>query len=147
MNALFVKSCRNGRRFGLAALVLAGSLAAQDKAFRVIQPERKLGLVIGNEAYRDQSLDNPVNDAKAIAGVLEGRLGFDDVAVYTDLRTVKEMKEAVRSFSSGLGPNDLAFFYCSGHGIQVDRRNYLLPSSFESRTEAWEVPHETLSQA
>ena len=117
MNALFVKSCRNGRRFGLAALVLAGSLAAQDKAFRVIQPERKLGLVMGNEAYPDQPLDNPLNDAKAIAGGLEGRLGLDDVEVYTDLRAAKEMNEAVRSFSGGLGPNDLAFSYYSGHGI------------------------------
>ncbi|MCY4597858.1 MAG: SUMF1/EgtB/PvdO family nonheme iron enzyme [Bryobacterales bacterium] len=134
---------------GLVVVLLAGSLPGQerDRALRVISPERKLALVIGNEAYRDQwALANPVRDARAVAGALRNELGFDEVLMLTDIATDEEMKVAVEDFGKRLGPNDLALFYYSGHGMQVEKRNFLLPTGFDSRTERRFVPHRTLPQ-
>ena len=134
---------------GPLAVVLLVPLAGQqrDKALRVILPERKLALVIGNEAYGGQwALSNPVRDAGLVAGVLEEELSFDEVQVLTDLATDEEMKLAVEEFARRLQANDLAFFYYSGHGIEVEDRNYLLPTGFDSGTERRFVPHRTLPQ-
>src|SRR6266487_3790126 len=41
--------------------------------------ERRVALVIGNSAYTNSPLRNPVNDARAMARTLKG-LGFDVIA-------------------------------------------------------------------
>src|SRR5262245_33499048 len=53
-----------------AQLLFAGSALAQGAA-----PDRRIALIIGNSAYRQSPLTNPVNDAQAMAATL-GSLGF-----------------------------------------------------------------------
>ncbi len=118
----------------LAALLLAGAslVPAQDSA-RTIEPirvGRKVALVIGNAEYAAaKPLRNPANDARDIGAELQG-MKFDFVDVRYNLNR-EAMDRAIDAFTTKLRSGDLAFFYFSGHGIQVDGENYLLPVDFQ----------------
>src|SRR5690242_3217162 len=90
--------------------------------------ERRIALVIGNAHYQHvPQLDNPTNDAKLIAATL-GRLGFELVGGKPQLDLNRDRLQAViRAFGEELGPNTVALFYYSGHGLQIDGTNYLVP--------------------
>lgn len=105
--------------------------------------ERRVALVIGNDAYPNAPLRNPVNDARAMAKTL-GSLGFD-VILRTNL-TQRGLVEALRGFSARLGQDGVAVFYFSGHGMQVKGRNYLIPVDSDIRSED-EVPYMSLDMA
>lgn len=86
----------------------------------------RVALVIGNAAYSQAPLQNPVNDADAMAGLL-GSAGFlvdkrTDVTQQGMLSAIEQFGEAVRRSETRL-----AIFYYAGHGAQLDWRNYLLP--------------------
>lgn len=104
-----------------AALMLLFAQAAFNPAGAV---ERRIALVIGNGAYETAPLANPVNDARDMAGLLEG-LGFSVVrAIDVDRRT---MRDRIRDFGDRIRRGGVALFYYAGHGIQVDGENYLVP--------------------
>lgn len=85
----------------------------------------RTALVIGNGSYRDGPLKNPVNDAKDVAATLR-TLGFE-VAELADA-SQKGMKQAIRDFGRRLEQRKgAALFYYSGHGVQTNGRNYLIP--------------------
>ena len=85
----------------------------------------KYALVIGNGSYKAvPALDTPVNDANAMAETLQN-LGFY-VEKGTDM-SQEEMETVIRSFRNRLGSGDTALFYYSGHGVEVDGINYLVP--------------------
>ena len=86
--------------------------------------EKKLALLIGNGAYPDAPLQNPANDARAMAAALK-RLGFD-VIVKEDAGQ-KEMKQTIDQFGQALKDYDVGVFFYSGHGVQVNGQNYLIP--------------------
>lgn len=98
----------------------------------------RVALVIGNGAYQSQSkLPNPTNDAEDIAAMLK-RLGFVVVEGhdldYDSLRRKRiEFNERLREATAEAeanpgGPQPIALFYYSGHGIQVDGKNYVVPT-------------------
>lgn len=88
--------------------------------------ERRLALVVGNKDYfrPDARLQNPLNDANDIATTLEA-LGFD-VIKRTDL-SLSNFKKVVDEFGTRLANYDVALFYYSGHGVQFNGENYLVP--------------------
>lgn len=87
--------------------------------------EHRIALVIGNAAYADTPLANPVNDATDMAAKLQ-TLGFA-VQLETDA-TLRTMQNDVRSFTGKITSADtVALFYYSGHGIQYEGQNYLVP--------------------
>jgi len=90
------------------------------------QNERKVALVIGNGAYAESPLKNPVSDANAFAGILK-TLGFE-VALHTNQSQV-EMKKAIQAFGSSIASGGVGLFYYAGHGMQVKGNNYLIPVS------------------
>ena len=93
---------------------------------------KRVALVIGNNNYTYSSqLRNPVKDATDIADSLKVA-GFE-VDLQTNLDLVA-MKEAVRNFGNRIQPNDIALFYYSGHGTQVNGRNYLIPTTADIRS-------------
>ena len=100
------------------ALTLGTGWASSD-------PSRQ-ALVIGNSGYLDAPLANPVNDARAVAGLL-GQAGFT-VASHLDARR-NDMMAAIERFTAEVRKSDtkLVMFYFAGHGAQLDWRNYLLP--------------------
>jgi tetratricopeptide (TPR) repeat protein len=88
-------------------------------------PGRRVALVIGNADYRIGPLQNPGNDAAAVAERL-GRLGFDQVVLKRDL-SLQGFHAALREFARTATGADLGLIYYAGHGTEVNGRNYLIP--------------------
>jgi uncharacterized caspase-like protein len=87
--------------------------------------EKRVALVVGNSAYKSVGpLANPANDAAAIAALLR-TAGFAVV----ELRDagLADFRRAVSDFSDTATDADIALFFFAGHGIEVDRANYLIP--------------------
>jgi uncharacterized caspase-like protein len=107
---------------------------------------RRLALVIGNSAYAgDSFLTNPVNDAKALAKVLrQPELNFE--VIYKTNLNRKDMKAAIREFSRRLSEEQgVGLFYFSGHGLQYQGINYLIPIGAQQALEAaYDLPEETV---
>jgi len=96
----------------------------------------RTALVVGNSAYRDAPLGNPVNDASDVARVLEEQLGFE-VILRTDV-TKRQFKDAAKKFRKRLQRRGgVGLFYYAGHGIQADGHNYLIPvnANIDSETD------------
>ena len=109
-------------RTGVAFLAFLGFLAASISA----QAERRVALVIGNGDYDDVAdLINPRNDAREMAVALR-RLGFSVHEGFDLDRTA--MFNTLNAFSRDLPGADLALFFYAGHAVQVDQRNYLIPT-------------------
>jgi len=87
---------------------------------------KQQALVIGNAQYQKNSLTNPVNDATDMANSLK-KQGFT-VSLNTNL-TRSQMEKAIREFKKRLFAHkkSVGLFYFSGHGAQVDGKNYLIP--------------------
>ena len=87
--------------------------------------QQRVALVIGNSGYKEAPpLPNPVNDATAIAALLESA-GFQ-VVLRRDV-SINDMRRALREFSDATRNADVAVVYFGGHGIEIDGENYLLP--------------------
>jgi uncharacterized caspase-like protein len=121
-----------GRRHalqGLTGLALAPLLApvaaALDGAVSAIHARPRHALVIGNGRYGSLPLQNPVNDAGAVAAELR-QTGF---AVDLRLDAGKgAMEEAIRAFAGHVGRDKaIGLFYFAGHGLQLDWHNFLVP--------------------
>ncbi|HKX43230.1 MAG TPA: type VI secretion system lipoprotein TssJ [Burkholderiaceae bacterium] len=113
--------------FGLAGG--ASRAFAQAAAARA----RRVALVIGNGQYAQAPLANPENDARLIASTLAA-LGFQVDARY-NLKG-PDFRRALRDFGRTMEDDDSAsVFYYAGHGMQIDRRNYLLPVDLNLRDE------------
>ena len=87
---------------------------------------RRVALVIGNGAYLSLTpLPTPASDARALADRLT-QLGYD-VALGVD-KDRQQMADMLAQFYSTAEGADVALFYYSGHGMQIEGRNYLLPT-------------------
>lgn len=90
---------------------------------------KRVALVIGNSSYlKIQALNNPVNDAMDMTAALK-RLGFA-VLTKTDADR-KTMRTVIDDFNKAIQGADVALFYYSGHGVQLDNENYLVPVGAE----------------
>lgn len=119
----------------LAALIAAPLAYSQStRAMVPVTVQRKIALVIGNEKYPAAPLRNAVNDAEAVGALLRST-GFQTVSVYQNLKQ-RDFDRALDQFSTSLRTGDLAFFFYSGHGLQVNHENYLLPTDFEAMQES-----------
>jgi uncharacterized caspase-like protein len=87
-------------------------------------PESRVALVIGNAAYAQEPLRNPVNDARAIARSLRA-LGF--TVLLHENATKKTMEQAVLDYGRRIAAGGVGLFFYAGHGMQVRGRNYLVP--------------------
>jgi formylglycine-generating enzyme required for sulfatase activity len=119
----------------LALLLLCVPGGAQDRT--VVPPGTtragtRHALVIGNKDYPRQPLTNPVNDATDLAAALKAA-GFA-VALETNLNR-DGMYKALDTFTGKLTPGDAALVYFSGHGLEVQGQNYLLPVDFDAAAE------------
>jgi peroxiredoxin len=92
-----------------------------------------MALVIGNNAYPSMPLRNALNDARAMRSALTEDGFLVDHEEDTPLRV---LARRVDEFAAKLRPGDTALFYYSGHGIQVDGKNYLVPTDFSAASES-----------
>lgn len=87
--------------------------------------EKRVALVIGNASYLNAPrLKNPRNDAKDMAAMLK-TLGFEVTEGYDLGRD--DMNDKTSEFARKAENADLALVYYSGHGVQIDGENYLIP--------------------
>ncbi|MFN7326821.1 MAG: SUMF1/EgtB/PvdO family nonheme iron enzyme [Chitinophagales bacterium] len=111
------------------------SLSAQGQVNKGLQPGsgptpvpgKRIALVIGNAKYQHGTpLKNPVNDAELMEQTLR-ELNFE-VIIRKNAKQ-KEMESAMEEFTTKIykGNYELAMFYYSGHGLEVNGSNYLLP--------------------
>jgi Caspase domain len=89
---------------------------------------RRVALVVGNADYQSVArLDNPSNDARLMAQTL-ARLGFSIVGGRPQLNLEKPaFDRSVQEFGRAIIGADVALFYYSGHGLQVQGVNWLVP--------------------
>jgi len=108
------------------AVVIIWSAVAILLGFGPAAAEKRVALVIGNGAYQKVGkLANPANDAIAVADMLKAA-GFEEVELYRNLG-FRELRKAIGDFSDLAREADTAVVYYSGHGIEVDGVNYLIP--------------------
>jgi peptidoglycan hydrolase-like protein with peptidoglycan-binding domain len=99
--------------------------------------QKRVALIIGNGAYAyAPQLDNPANDARLVAATVK-QLGFTLIGggaqIDLDLRSLVSV---IREFGRTIGPDTVAMFYYSGHGLQIRGANYLVPVSAKLATPA-----------
>jgi formylglycine-generating enzyme required for sulfatase activity/uncharacterized caspase-like protein len=88
--------------------------------------EKRIALVIGNSAYLNEpGLRNPANDAAAMVDLFKAAR-FDVVEPRRDVGNAA-LRRAIRDFADSAHNADIAVVYYSGHGIEVDGTNYLIP--------------------
>jgi uncharacterized caspase-like protein len=97
-----------------------------------VQIQVRRALVIGNAGYSDIApLPSSYNDAFDMAATLN-QLGFAVMEpVYN--ANQRQMEDAIKAFTDSAPPGSVGLFYFSGHGVQVDNVNYLLPVGQEFR--------------
>ena len=88
--------------------------------------DKRVALIVGNSNYSGQANlgMNPINDATDMATALRA-IGFE-VILKTDA-SLTTLNNAIREFGRQNRDADVALFYFAGHGMQIDRTNYLLP--------------------
>jgi formylglycine-generating enzyme required for sulfatase activity len=122
-----------GRRADIAVRLISVLLAAMvvvvllPAAFGAAPDnEKRIALVIGVGGYLNAPhLINPTNDARAIGDSLR-RLKFDVMELYDP--DFRQLNSGVREFGIKAANADVAVVYYAGHGVQVDRENYLIPA-------------------
>jgi len=95
--------------------------------------EQRIALIIGNSAYKEAPLRNPVNDATDMAQALRA-IGFA-VTLRTNA-THREMEQAIQQFGLDIRRGGVGLFYFAGHGIQSRGTNYLVPVGANLMSEA-----------
>jgi hypothetical protein len=90
---------------------------------------QRIALVIGIQSYPNSPLRNSLKDAKDMVLALK-QSGFDVIELY-DPTSKKDIKGAVLQYFDRLtkNPGAVGLIYYSGHGMQVDGYNYLIPTS------------------
>ncbi|MEL6235818.1 MAG: caspase family protein [Pseudomonadota bacterium] len=120
----------------VSCLAVAVALAAASA-----QAEDRIALVIGNGDYAKQTpLVNPANDANDLAATLQA-IGFE-VERHENIGYI-EMLTVLKNFQYRALAAEVAIVYYSGHGLEIDRSNYLIPVDATLNTDR-DVPFEAV---
>ena len=88
--------------------------------------DKRVALLIGNANYSSVSkLRNPESDVLLMKRTLDAA-GFDTVLTGTNLKR-DELVKVLRNFEDTAFGADIAVIYYSGHGMEMDGENYLIP--------------------
>lgn len=106
----------------LAVVLVALAFAHQARA------EKSLALVVGIDTYDNLSanhqLDRAINDSRSVGAVLEA-LGFD--VERGENLTRAQFNVLWQKFLDKVAPGDTVALFFSGHGIEIEGLNFLLP--------------------
>ena len=102
--------------------------------FGAAQAAGRVALLIGNEKYQATSqLNNPANDVDLMKSSFEDA-GFDTVMTVHDVDRAA-MVRALRDFEDVASGADVAIIYYSGHGMEMNGQNFLLPVDVTLKTD------------
>ena len=113
------------KKISLLLMFIISFLQA-DTMLEVMKKENRVALVIGNNNYQRplSVLSNPINDANIMKKILK-KIGFD--VIYSENITKREMRLKLEKFYSKIKKGGVGLLYFSGHGIEINGRNYLIP--------------------
>ncbi|MEI2297551.1 caspase family protein [Ensifer sp. MJa1] len=95
---------------------------------------KRVALLIGNEQYEATTkLNNPANDVELMKASFE-EAGFDSVTTVHDVSR-QDMVKALRDFEDLATGADVAIVYYSGHGMEMNGENFLLPVDVQLKTD------------
>jgi len=134
---------------GVCLLALASASAQNRQIERIARSdasgtnpsERRTALVIGNADYKTAPLRNPTNDAKSMSKALR-ELGFD--VMEKENLSQNDMKRAIGDFGQKIRGGGVGLFYYSGHGMQVNGNNYIIPVDAKIQAEQ-DVEYESVN--
>ena len=113
---------------------LPGMPAAVAKPIALnVATDKRYALVIGNGRYSASPLKNPGRDAQDVSFALR-RLGF--TVLQKNDASLREMEQAMDMLHDNLKGGGVGLFYYAGHGIQVDGKNYLIPTDAKINSES-----------
>ena len=117
-----------------AALAMAAMVSAQSRRVTPLgEGAKRVALVVGNGRYATlPRLLNTTNDARDMAAALRED-GFTVIEREDAAR--ESFDTAVDQFVHQLQPGDVALFYYSGHGMQINGENYLPAIDFAAENE------------
>ena len=93
---------------------------------------KRVALIIGNwdyVKYLKKSLRSPRKDIEDMYKSLI-QIGFEKPMVARNANK-KELEDSIRVFLKKANTADVAVVYYSGHGLQYNKKNYLLPNDYE----------------
>ena len=109
-------------------------LGCQSKNISLPKNIKRVALVIGNQSYGENALENPINDANGVAKVLDD-IGFD-VTLKHDL-TLRGFYQTLNMFKNKIEPNNtMVFFYFAGHGnvlVKNSNQEYLMMTDKDAK--------------
>ena len=106
-----------------ACVLMVGAAASAASAIDERTP--RIALVVGNAAYAQQPLKNPLRDAREMSARLS-RAGFTVTTVIDATR--QQFADAIAAFAKTAGEKKaIAVFFFAGHGLQLNWRNFLVP--------------------
>jgi hypothetical protein len=106
------------------------STFSNDKGLKIIlqemKTENRIALIIGNNAYQRPLtvLSNTINDARAMRTILSNR-GFN--VIYRENISHRAFDAILEEFYQKLSQGGVGLLYFSGHGLEFDGQNYLIP--------------------
>ena len=110
------------RRLSALALAFAVLLWALSAAAGASE---RVALVVGNAEYEHvRDLANPKKDAADIGAAL-GRLGFEVTRL--ENAGYRDLLRGLQKFEAAAARAEIAVVFYAGHGIEVDKHNYLVP--------------------
>jgi len=108
--------------------------------------QKRKAVVIGMSNYdvAGAKLENTLNDADDMAKAF-AQLGFD-VTKLEDM-DFATLRNNLETWYNSIEGNDMAVFYYSGHGMEIDGDNYLLPKDFSTKYSKTDAKSYSLSVA
>lgn len=107
----------------LISLIFAFSLEAQP-SLKLMKKEKRVAFVIVNDKYQGLEKNKAIYGKNSINKFLKNS-GFETIYLRNATRT--QMIKALRAFRDILSKESIALFYYSGHAIEINGKNYLLP--------------------
>jgi len=102
---------------------LAASLWASP-TLETMKNELRVAIVIGNSSYDENPLPTSTENARKMRAFLE-KSGF--YVYYGENLDKRNYIRLLRKFNKKMRPGGIALFYFSGHTVQTNGRNYLIP--------------------
>ena len=117
------------RRLAAVVVAVAGLLTVLAPAAAQTQPQpapKRHALLIGINDYKEiPRLEKAVGDAEALAAALQG-FGYEVTLAKNPGR--RELGETLARFLARIEPDDTVLVHYSGHGVEIEQQNFLLPA-------------------
>lgn len=118
--------------------IIAVTLAV---SFSTALAQKRVALVIGNSSYTHvPALPNPTNDSAKVALKLKS-IGFE--VLQADNLDFDGFRKTLRDFSKKATGADMAVVFYAGHGMEVNKSNYLIPVDAKLETDR-EISYEAV---